>query len=115
MHGTAKSNGMLSAIYHRISMKFEKQTHGITAKQKISKPEVTIKIQDDRSRHLDFHIIGCHFIPNCPISTIFFTQNPQEVLFYYYYEFFYVAKITIINTKSTLGLQLLKIKSYTKN
>ena len=60
-------------------MKFETQTHGIIVNWKISKPEVAIKIQDGRRRHLGFHIIGCHFIANCPIWTKFCTQMPPKV------------------------------------
>jgi ABC-type antimicrobial peptide transport system ATPase subunit len=57
-------------------MKFETYTHELVLNLKIRKPEVATKIQDG---HLEFHIIGCHFIPNCPISTKFCTQMPQEV------------------------------------
>ena len=42
-------------------------------KWEILKPEAASEIQDGR-RHLEFHIIFCHFIANCPISTEFCIQ-----------------------------------------
>ena len=65
--------------YCRILMKFETQTHNIIPNLKIPKPEVTNKIQDGHSRHLEFHIICCHFVANCPISTKFCTVVQEKV------------------------------------
>jgi len=65
--------------YCRILMKFETQTHNIIPNLKISKPEVITKIQDGRGRHLEFHIICCHFVANCPISTKFCTVVQEKV------------------------------------
>ena len=60
-------------------MKFETQTLNIIVNLKISKPEVTNKIQDGRCHHLEFHVICCHFVANCPISTKFCRVVQEKV------------------------------------
>jgi hypothetical protein len=60
-------------------MKFETYIREVVLNLKIRKPEAAIKIQDGRRRHLEFHIIGCHFVANCPISTKFCTEMQEKV------------------------------------
>ena len=60
-------------------MKFETHARDINVNRKITKSEVTPEIQDGHHRHLEFHIIVCHFIDNCPILTKFCTEMQEKI------------------------------------
>ena len=60
-------------------MKFDTHTPDMIPSSKISKLEAASEIQDGNRCHLEFHIICCHFIPNCPISTKFCTQMHMRI------------------------------------
>jgi hypothetical protein len=55
-------------------VKFDAQTDDIIPRRKIPKQEVAREIQDVCHRRLEFHIIWCHVIDNCPISSKFCTH-----------------------------------------
>ena len=60
-------------------MKFDTHTRDMIPRSNISKPEVGSEIQDGRRRHLEFHIMCCHFIAICPISTNFCAKKRMRM------------------------------------
>jgi hypothetical protein len=64
-------NGYNSGKYGRILMKFDTHTRDMIPRLKIAKPDVASEIQNGCCHRLEFNIICCRFIANCPISTKF--------------------------------------------